>query len=159
MRKLIVLLILLTVLFISSGQTYEQQSIIPTLQEWLPNKPLESLLMKLEFPYWGIKVSIEERGYYYFIEFLIRKSAHFFIFAFIAAAVYAVLPKLRFRLQIAAVITLMLAFLDEFHQYLTGGRTPSLQDVLLDMLGALTALVVIYIVSLITAHKSSSKKM
>ncbi|WP_438311946.1 VanZ family protein [Sporosarcina sp. FA9] len=157
MRKIIVLLLLLSILFISSGQTYEQQSIIPTLQKWFPNKPFESLLMKFEFPYWGIKVSIEERGYYYFVEFLIRKSAHFFIFAFIAVAVYSTLPKLKFRLQIAAFITLILAFLDEFHQYLTGGRTPSLQDVVLDMFGALTALLVIYILKLITAKTSSSR--
>jgi len=153
MRKIIVLLLLLSILFISSGQTYEQQSIIPTLQKWFPNKPFESLLMKLEFPYWGIKVSIEERGYYYFLEFLIRKSAHFFIFAFVALAVYAVLPKLRFRLQIAACITLCLAFLDEFHQYLTGGRTPSLQDVFLDMLGAVTALLILYIFKFIKNNK------
>ena len=133
----------MAVLFISSGQTYEQQSIIPDLQKWLPGKPLESLLSKFEIPYWGITVSVEERGYYYFVEFLLRKSAHFFIFGFIAAAIYAVLPKIKFRLIIAAFITLLIAIGDEYHQSLTGGRTPSAQDVILDMAGAVTTLVFI----------------
>ena len=58
MRKLIVLfvlLIVLTMLFMSSGQTYEQQSLVPELEKWLPGKPLESLLATLEIPYWGIQ--------------------------------------------------------------------------------------------------------
>lgn len=143
MRKLLILLFLLLVLFISSGQTYEQQSIVPNLEKWLPDKPLESLLSKIEIPYWGITVSVEERGYYYFIEFLLRKSAHFFIFGFIATAIYSVLPKFKNRLWVAAFITLLIALGDEYHQSLTGGRTPSLQDVTLDMAGAMTALIFI----------------
>ena len=154
MRKLPILLILLFVLFVSSGQSYEQQSIIPHLEKWLPDKPLEALLSKLEIPYWGIIVSVEERGYYYFVEFLIRKSAHFFIFGFIATAIYAVLPKFKMRLWIAAFVTLLIALGDEYHQSLTGGRTPSLQDVTLDMAGAVTALIFIrLIVKKRTTHK------
>lgn len=147
MRKLFILLILLGILFISSGQTYEQQSIIPNLQRWLPDKPLESTLSKFKIPYWGITVSIEERGYYYFVEFLLRKAAHFFIFGFIATAIYMVLPKIQFRFLFAALFTLLIAVGDEFHQSLTGGRTPSLQDVALDMAGAITALVIVVVIA------------
>lgn len=143
MKKILILSILLGILFISSGQTYEQQSIVPNLEKWLPGKPFESLLSKLEIPYWGIQVSVEERGYYYFLEFLIRKSAHFFIFGFVAIAVYFVLPKWNYRALLAALITFCLAILDEYHQSLTGGRTPSAQDVLLDTAGAVTALLFI----------------
>lgn len=138
------LLLLLFILFFSSSQTYEQQSLIPTLERWLPEKPFESLLSKLEIPYWGITVSVEERGYYYFVEFLLRKSAHFFFFGFIAASIYIALSKFKNRLWIATFLTLCIAFGDEYHQSLTGGRTPSLQDVALDMAGALTALLIIY---------------
>ena len=159
MRKLIVLLFLIAVLFISSGQTYEQQSIIPDLQKWLPGKPLESLLSKIEIPYWGITVSVEERGYYYFIEFLLRKSAHFFIFGFIAIAIYAVLPKFKNRLIISGFFTLLIAIGDEYHQSLTGGRTPSAQDVLLDMAGAVTALVIIGVVLKIFGTKKRKNRL
>ncbi len=141
--KLVALLVLLGILFMSSGQTYEQQSLVPNLEKWLPGKPLEFLLAKLEIPYWGIKVSIEERGYYDFIEFLIRKSAHFFTFGLIAIAMYTVLPKHNYRMLTAACITLLVAILDEVHQSLTAGRTSSSQDVILDMMGAVIALILL----------------
>ena len=140
MRKILLLLFILFVLFISSGQSYEQQSLIPTLQNWLPGKPFEFLLSKLQIPYWGITVSVEERGYYYFIEFLLRKAAHIFIFGFLALAIYAVLPKRFPQFRIAAFLTFLLAIADEYHQSLTGGRTPSIQDVFLDTAGAISAL-------------------
>ena len=154
MRKILLLLFILIVLFTSSGQTYEQQSLIPTLEKWMPGKPFESFLSIFQIPYWGIKVSIEERGYYYFVEFLLRKSAHFFIFGFLAITIYSVLPKHMYRLYMAAFITLFIAIADEFHQSLTGGRTPSFQDVILDMAGAITALLCTYFV----LQKSTSKK-
>lgn len=158
MRKIFFLLLLLAALFISSGQTYEQQSIIPILQKWLPDKPFEGILSLLSIPYWGINVSVEERGYYYFVEFLLRKSAHFLIFALIAAFIYSVLPKKSSRFMIAALITLLIAIGDEYHQSLTGGRTPSFQDILLDMSGAITALILIRILSLFKNKKRRRKK-
>ncbi|MHA6259813.1 VanZ family protein [Sporosarcina sp. CAU 1771] len=153
MKKIIVLLALLFILFISSGQTYEQQSIIPTLEKWLPGKPFESILSKLAIPYWGIEVSIDERGYYYFIEFIIRKSAHFIIFGLVALSVYFVLPKYNYRTLLALLLTIGLACLDEFHQSLTGGRTPSMQDVLLDTAGAVTALFLVRIILILRNRK------
>lgn len=158
MRKIVILLILLAALFISSSQSYEQQSIIPMLQKWLPNKPLEGALSILSIPYWGITVSVEERGYYYFVEFLLRKSAHFFIFALIAAFVYSILPKKSSRFIIATLIALLIAIGDEYHQSLTGGRTPSTQDILLDMSGAITALILIRILSSLKNKKRKRKK-
>lgn len=158
MRKTFILLVLLAALFVSSSQTYDQQSIIPMLQKWLPNKPLEGTLSMLNIPYWGINVSVEERGYYYFVEFLLRKSAHFFIFALIAAFIYGILPKKSSRFMIAALVTLLVAIGDEYHQSLTGGRTPSMQDILLDMSGAITALLLIQILSLFKNKKRRRKK-
>ena len=146
MKKLFVLIILIGTLFISSGQTYEEQSLIPTLQEWLPDKPLETTLSKLEVPYWGKTISVEERGYYHFVEFLLRKSAHFFIFGFIAVVIYSILPKHGFRMLSAAILTLLVAIGDEYRQSLTGGRTPTVQDVILDMAGAVTFLILLRIV-------------
>ena len=142
------------ILFVSSGQTYEQQSIVPELEKWLPGKPLESVLSKLEVPYWGIMVSVEERGYYDFVEFLLRKSTHFFGFGFIAIAVYSVLPKHRYRILTAAFITFLIAIADEYHQSLTSGRTQSFQDVMLDTAGAITALIVLRFILLVTRRKT-----
>ncbi len=146
MKKILLLLFILIVLFNSSGQSYEQQSLIPTLQNMLPGKPFESLLSIFKIPYWGITVSVEERGYYYFVEFLLRKGAHFFIFGFLALAVFWVIPKRLPRYRLAASITFLLAAADEFHQSLTGGRTASFQDVVLDTAGAIFALCLLKII-------------
>ncbi|CAM3267897.1 VanZ family protein [Filibacter tadaridae] len=146
MKKILFLLLIVAGLFFSSGQTYEEQTLIPSLAEWLPDKPLLEPLSKLEIPYWGKIISVEERGYYPFVEFLLRKSAHFFLFGLLATAVYAVLPRFTLRSIIALVITLGLAIADEYHQSLTGGRTPSSRDVLLDTAGAITFIAVLRIV-------------
>lgn len=157
MKKILILLLLLGILFFSSGQTYEQQTLIPSLEKWLPSEPFESSLSKLQVPYWGKTISVDERGYYPFVEFILRKSAHFFIFGFIASAVYLILPKHTFRILTATWITLLLALGDEYHQSLTGGRTPTLQDVLLDMAGAVTFLFIFWLVSMMKPNKTKKK--
>jgi len=157
MKKLIVLIIVLSILFISSGQTYEQQSLIPTLEKWLPSEPFESALAKLQVPYWGKTISVEERGYYHFVEFLLRKSAHFVIFGILAVAIYLTLPKHTFRMLTATWITILLAFADEYHQSLTGGRTPAMQDVILDAAGAVTFLLILRLFTLMKPKKPKKK--
>lgn len=153
MKKIIPLLFLLIIVFISSGQNSEQQSLIAILEKWLPNKPLESFLSHLQIPYWGILVSIEERGYYSFIEFLIRKGTHFFYFGIIALAIYAALPKFKYRTLTAALIATLFAIADEFHQSLTSGRTATAQDVMLDTVGAISALLLLTWIRIIRTRK------
>lgn len=134
MKKLLIFLILFAILFISSGQTYEQQTLIPALQRYLPSEPFKGFLSLFQIPYWGTTVSVEERGYYAFIEFVIRKASHVLIFGLIALAVLNMLPKPK--VWIAFAVASAIAFVDEYHQSLTGGRTPTVHDVLLDMFGA-----------------------
>ena len=143
MKKLIPLLLLLVIVFLASGQTAEQQSMQYILKTWLPNKPLESILSLFHIPYWGILVSIEERGYYAFVEFLMRVISGEMTFARVALAIYIALPRVKYRKLIAIVITMFLAIADEFRQSFTNGRTASLQDVMLDTSGAITALLLI----------------
>lgn len=158
MKKLVIVLLIIIIagLFISSSQTYEEQTIVPKLQQLLPNQPFEKSLSLLQIPYWGHIISVEERGYYYFLEFLIRKSAHFFAFGALAAIIFWLLPKrIPFRFIIAAFLTFLAASADEFHQSLTGGRTATWQDVALDMVGALVFLISI---QLITSILSKSRR-
>jgi len=141
MKKYLWFLLILIILFISSGQTYEQQSLIPTLKQWFPGEPFKSLLSTLQIPYWGRIISVEERGYYYFLEFLIRKGAHIVTFGALAIAAF-IMTK---RYILSFILTIALACIDEFHQSLTGGRTPTIQDVYLDTFGAFLALLFIFI--------------
>jgi VanZ family protein len=157
MKKILPLLILLIFVFISSGQTAEQQSLVGTLEKWLPNKPLESFLSHFQIPYWGILVSIEERGYYPFVEFLIRKGTHFLYFGLIGLAVYTALPKFKYRTMTAAILTMLFAIADEFHQSLTSGRTATAQDVMLDTAGAMSALLIWNLIKTIKQRKFAKK--
>ncbi len=137
MKKWSVLLLFLIILAISSSMTYEQQSIIPELEELLAHKPFEKQLSVLKIPYWDTVVSIEERGYFKFVEFLIRKFTHFVGFGCIALGIYFAWGKRRFAASVAIAITAVIAMLDEFRQSFTPGRTMSGQDVLVDTAGAI----------------------
>ncbi|GKV69323.1 membrane protein [Sporosarcina sp. NCCP-2716] len=160
MKKLVAVLLIgiLAGLFLSSSQTYEQQTIVPQLERLLPDRPLEEPLSKLHIPYWGKTISVEERGYYYFLEFLFRKAAHFFTFGALASVLYWLLPANRFRFFLALLLTFAAASADEFHQSLTGGRTATWQDVALDLAGALVFLLVIRLFSLLRPQRRKAKK-
>ncbi len=137
MKKWLVLLLLLVILAISSSMSYEQQSIIPELEELLANKPFEAQLSVLQIPYWDTVVSVEERGYFEFVEFLIRKFTHFLGFGCIALGIYFAWGKRRFAAGVAIALTAVIAMLDEFRQSFTPGRTMNGQDVLVDTAGAI----------------------
>lgn len=137
MKKWLIFIICLVILIISSSLTYEQQSILPELEDLLSNKPFEEQLAVLKIPYWGTTVSIEERGYFPFVEFLVRKLIHFIGFGCIALGLYFALGNRRFAAIIAIISTIVIAMLDEFRQSFTPGRTMSGQDVLVDTAGAI----------------------
>ncbi|MEG0380954.1 MAG: VanZ family protein, partial [Kurthia sp.] len=113
------------------------QSIVPRLQSLLPSQPLYDFLSLFKIPYWGIEVSVQERGYYYFLEFLIRKAAHMVSFGAIAIAIYIALSPLKYRYVYALLFTFILASADEFHQSFTSGRTATMSDVWLDSVGGI----------------------
>lgn len=140
MKKYIPFLLILLTLFYSSEQTYKEQSVVPDLERWLPNEPFKDNLSQLQVPYWGNTISIEERGYHEFIEFLLRKGAHIVTFGALALAAYIMVRNLG----LAFFITIIVAIADEYHQSLTGGRTPTIQDVYLDTFGAFLALLFIF---------------
>lgn len=146
MKRWFVLLLFLIILAISSSMTYEQQSIIPELEELLAHKPFEKQLSLLKIPYWDTVVSIEERGYFKFVEFLIRKFTHFVGFGCIALGIYFAWGKRRFAASVAIAITAVIAMLDEFRQSFTPGRTMSGQDVLVDTAGAIVLISIAVVV-------------
>lgn len=157
MKKYIPLLLLIVIIFISSSQSYEQQSIVPALQQLLPNQPFYNFLSLFKIPYWGITVSVEERGYYYFIEFLVRKAAHMLSFGAMAIAIYIALFPRKYRYVYALIITFILALADEFHQYFTDGRTATMSDVWLDTFGGFL-LLTLFVLILALIRKWKSKR-
>jgi len=121
--------------------------------KWLPGEPFKGFLSMFQIPYWGTTVSVEERGYHAFIEFLLRKGAHVVTFGALAIAAYIMVR----RIGIAFILTVILAIADEYHQSLTGGRTPTVHDVMLDSFGAAMALIIVVIVKAFSIGKQIPK--
>lgn len=140
MKKYIFLLVLvLATIMYASSMSYEEQTIVPQLRELLHDKPLERPLSMLEIPYWGMKISVDSRGYFYFVEFLIRKASHFVGYGLVGTLFFLFYRKLKWRF--AAFWGLLTVFLiacaDEIRQAFSPGRTGVFSDVLLDSAGAL----------------------
>lgn len=137
-------LLVMAVLFYSSSMTYQAQSQVSTIDHVLKNQPFHQQLAAISFQYAGKEISISALGYGKFIEFYIRKGAHFTTYFLLGGSLYL---GLLTRLKNSQLIGLGFAWLaatgyaatDEFHQMLTGDRTPLFQDVMLDSCGALTA--------------------
>lgn len=138
--------VMMLILFISSSQTYEQQSQIGLLGKILSGEPFKESLSKIHFMYAGSPVSVKDSGYLKFVEFFIRKGAHFTTYFILGMSFFLGLyPKTKIILLTGLVSWLSAtgyAALDEFHQMLTGGRTPLFQDVVLDSVGAAVAVVI-----------------
>ena len=93
-------------------------------------------------------------------QFVVRKMAHFGSYFLVGMFGFLGLRRI-FKLKwVAPVLTwfgaIALAAFDEYHQYLTGDRTPSVHDVMLDASGALCGIVLCIIVIFI--RKKLQKK-
>ncbi|PJN89270.1 VanZ family protein [Bacillus sp. mrc49] len=127
-------------IFFFSSQTYEEQSITPFLAQF--NTPYwYDRLEGISFMYGGVEVSAHTAGVNGFLEFFIRKGAHlfiFFVFGLLTLGVWRSFVKNAVLAFAGALVCVLLyAGADELHQMLTGGRTPLLQDVVLDTFGGL----------------------
>lgn len=154
--KFIPLAVLIIIVFISSSMPYKDQTIVPDLMRWLPGEPFIEQLSSLRIQYYGMEISVETRGYYYFIEFLVRKFAHITAFGAIAIAIYIALYPKHWRFLWALLITCLFAFADEFHQYFTSGRSASFQDVLLDTCGGLLWLTIFVLIKQLFKRKKGA---
>lgn len=147
---LIFALVVMAVLFYSSSMTYEAQSQVSTIDHVLKNQPFKEQLNAISFQYAGKEVSVAALGYGKFIEFYLRKGAHFTTYFLLGGSLYlGLLPRLKnsqlLGLGFAWLAATGYAATDEFHQMLTGDRTPLFQDVMLDSCGALTACVLVFL--------------
>ncbi|MDG5471546.1 VanZ family protein [Jeotgalibacillus sp. ET6] len=144
--RLIPFILFCGAIWYSSSQTYEQQSLIPILDRITSKELFRDQLNWIEFTYAGSVVSIDAKGYAGFVEFFLRKGAHVGFFFMIGLFLSSFLHYVYSRLLVSSAATflflLFFASLDEYRQYLTGGRTPLIQDVLLDMAGGILAIVV-----------------
>lgn len=150
---LMIAAVMMLILFIASSQTFEQQDQTGNLVKILDNQPFFDQVSKMNFNYGGSEVSLSNSSYYGVIQFFLRKAAHFMSFFIIGGSAYlGLLPRLR-NMGLTAVVSWLAATgyaaLDEYHQLLTGGRSPLFEDIVLDSSGAATAIGICLLVTFI----------
>lgn len=139
--------LMLLAIFISSSMTYHQQTIkqdIKPATGWLYD-----LVKSIHFTYAGQKHSVAIDGYGTFVELILRKLAHFGSYFVVGASfIYgfkSIIKKWYWEFFFVFFGTVGLAAFDEFHQAITGDRTPSIYDVMLDGFGAFCGIILMVI--------------
>lgn len=132
--------IIMLILYASSSMSYESQSLVSPLETILASKPFERFLSTIEFTYADNIVSVGTLGYFSFVEFFIRKGAHFFSFFFLGFFWFLGLRK-RVRgdwlvILLSILLSIGYAAFDEFRQVFHPERTGLMVDVFLDSTGA-----------------------
>lgn len=138
------------VIFYSSSTPYQEQDMKPFLSTHTDLSFLKPYLDWISFTYHHSEVSVAALGVEGFIEYFIRKGAHvtvfllLFLFLFIA---FRKASSLTFRPSMvwSFAITVFYASFDEVHQGFTPNRTPYVGDVILDTVGALFGIALVYL--------------
>lgn len=147
--------LIMAVIFYSSSQPYHKQDMRPRLHKLLPEKQIAEQFSGVRFQYAGEVVSIQHLGVPGFVEFFIRKGAHLFIYMALGAAVAYALYRIRRKAALFGLSVLFCALYaasDEFHQSLTGDRTPLAIDVGIDTAGAVIGAGLYLLVRIIAAN-------
>lgn len=90
------------------------------------------------------------------LSFIIRKAAHFSIYAILGIFTYfTVYFSVNKKIK-SAIVSLLICFIyacsDEMHQLFISGRSGQIRDVFIDFSGALTATIIVLIIFKIKAH-------
>lgn len=145
-------ILVMIIIFLFSSQPYQAQNLKPEIEGNFITNSLAEQLSGVNFDYAGKEVSVHTLGKAGFVEFFIRKGAHFTIFGLLGFmlvyAFHARWPRSPLKGYLLAVlISFLFACSDEFHQSLTPDRTPLFQDVMIDTVGAIcgAALMVLWL--------------
>jgi VanZ family protein len=136
------------VIFWFSSQPYQEQDVKPFLSDFINEQWVKAAFGWVQFDYAGYFVSVEALGASSFIEFLIRKGAHFGVF--FVLGFFTIRASLMSFLSNRSVTSFISTFLfvvlyavsDELHQHFTGDRTPLIQDVMIDTVGGLVGIII-----------------
>jgi VanZ family protein len=90
-----------------------------------------------------------------YLNFLIRKSSHLIAFGFLALLVWKAMYPNRWAYIIAWAVTTLYGGVDEWHQSHIPGRSASINDVLIDSLGALVVLLLLFLWNKFKKNKRS----
>lgn len=129
------------IIFYASSQPYEKQDLRPALAANLDLSIIENLFSSITFHYAGDEISIQALGAAHFLEFFIRKAAHFLTYFVLGFLLYRALSyhflNNRLTFMSSWFLTILYAISDEVHQSFTPNRTPHVEDVMIDAAGGL----------------------
>ncbi|WP_336776039.1 VanZ family protein [Paenibacillus sp. MMO-58] len=134
-------------IFTLSSESYNQQSIKPTLNKWVTKEELAQKLPDTSITYHGSTV-VAKKDPYGFVEFFFRKGAHLFMYAVLCVSLYMFIRNLMARRQMvlpvimALILTGGIAALDETNQLSKVGRTGNPTDVIVDLTGGCIGLII-----------------
>ncbi|MFC4619184.1 VanZ family protein [Camelliibacillus cellulosilyticus] len=139
------LLIIMFVMFRTSGTPYKEQDIKPLLREYIHLSPTS--LPHIAFTYDHTLVTTADP--YDFIEFMIRKLGHVMEYMVLSFVVLHIFLQITIRRALPYFISFLLSFYfalsDEWHQSFVAGRTGHLIDVItFDLCGILLGLIIGY---------------
>ncbi|ADU31897.1 VanZ family protein [Evansella cellulosilytica] len=145
---LLPLLLWLTVIYISSSQSYETQNVQPMLGEFNLSW-VETFAKDISFQYGDSEVSLETRSPAAFVEFFLRKGAHLVVFAILAILSYRVFYYMKAHQGIASLgawtFVTLYAAIDELRQHFHPYRSGMIEDVVLDSIGGLLGIAIIVV--------------
>lgn len=131
----------LSVIYYFSSQPYAKQDLRPWLERNFPLDAVERWLSGISFSYARQVISIENLGAAGFVEFFVRKGAHFTEYFILGMLACFMLFTFRAGTKTAAAAAAAFCFLyaisDELHQSTTIYRIFKAEDVVLDTFGAL----------------------
>lgn len=143
--SLILAILVLLILFISSSMTYNEQKMSSSVIN-ARFGIIENLIKNWNIYYGGVWHNrISDHGIAGFTQFFVRKLAHFTTYFFLGFFLTGAMKRL-FRLKwtwpiFTWFMVVTMAALDEYHQFLTGDRTPSVHDVMLDGAGGIFGII------------------
>lgn len=136
----------LTLVFVFSSQSYEQQSIQPLLRKSHIYIDIVRRLPEVTIKY-RYSVINSHASPFAFLEFLFRKGAHLFVYATFASILFMFMrslnPRRLFRaIAVTLVVAIAVPVLDEWNQLQSDKRTGNATDVVLDFTGACIGMIV-----------------
>ncbi|WNF37385.1 VanZ family protein [Bacillaceae bacterium IKA-2] len=137
-------LLSIALIFIGIFFAFRIEDILMFIKSRLEAEATKGFLKGINFTYATSEVSIERMGVAGFIEFLLRKGAHFTFFFILGFLIYRALwaSKCKNYLNFIGsfLFVVLYAVSDELHQAFTPNRTPLVEDIVLDSVGGLTGI-------------------
>ncbi len=133
-------LVWMAVIFVFSSQSHHQQDLKPFLKKEIPDRVKVEISHSNYIP--GVKkAGLSKWDVPGFLEMLIRKTAHLFVYGILGLLLYraftATVRRTRMAAAAASVASAVLyAVSDEYHQSFIPDRTAKLSDIQMDLIGA-----------------------